>query len=37
MAGFKELVRYKFILSGGTSGTSWATFRMLSPVWYDKV
>ena len=36
--GFEELVRYKFTLSGsGTGGTSWATFRMLAPVWYDKV
>lgn len=35
--GFEELVRYKFTLSGGTSGTSWVTFRMLAPVWYDKV
>ncbi len=37
-AGFKELVRYKFTISGGSSGvTSWATFRMLPPTWYDKV
>ena len=37
-AGFKELVRYKFTLSGGAVNiTSWATFRMLAPVWYDKV
>jgi len=36
--GFEELVRYKYTLSGsGTTGTSWATFRMLAPVWYDKV
>lgn len=36
--GFKELVRYKFTLSGGaTSTTSWATFRMLPTTWYDKV
>lgn len=36
--GFKELVRYQFTLSGSsTTGTSWATFRMLAPVWYDKV
>lgn len=35
--GFLELVRYKFTLNGGTSGTSWVTFRMLAPVWYDKV
>lgn len=36
--GFKELVRYQFTLSGGAaSTTSWATFRMLPPVWYDKV
>jgi hypothetical protein len=36
--GFKELVRYRFTLSGGAvATTSWATFRMLSPVWYDKV
>ena len=37
--GFEELVRYKFTLtpSASTSGTSWATFRMLSPVWYDAV
>jgi hypothetical protein len=36
--GFKELVRYKFTLSGvSTTNTSWATFRMLSPVWYDAV
>lgn len=38
MAGFKELVRYEFTISGGaTNITSWATFRMLSIVWYDKV
>lgn len=37
-AGFEELVRYKFTLSDASgSGTSWATFRMLAPVWYDKV
>ena len=38
--GFKELVRYKFTISitSSTSGrTYWAAFRMLSPVWYDKV
>lgn len=36
--GFEELVRYKFTLSGGSANiTSWATFRMLAPVWYDKV
>lgn len=36
--GFKELVRYKYTLSGGAADkTSWATFRMLSPTWYDKV
>ena len=36
--GFKELVRYKFTLSGGSANiTSWATYRMLAPVWYDKV
>ena len=38
MVGFKELVRYQFTISGGaTNITSWATFRMLAPVWYDKV
>jgi hypothetical protein len=37
-AGFEELVRYKYTLSGGASNiTSWATFRMLAPAWYDKV
>lgn len=40
-AGFLELVRYKFTLkwaAAGTTGTNyWATFRMLAPVWYDKV
>lgn len=37
-SGFEELVRYKFTLSGGSANiTSWATFRMLAPVWYDKV
>lgn len=36
-AGFLPLVRYKFTLAGGSSDTSWVTFRMLSPVWYDKV
>lgn len=38
--GFKELVRYQFTLTrsgSSTTGTSWATFRMLAPVWYDKV
>jgi len=37
--GFKQLVRYKYTLSGsgGTAITSWMTFRMLSPIWYDKV
>ena len=36
--GFEELVRYKFTLSGGAdSVTSWMTFRMLPPVWYDAV
>lgn len=36
--GFLQLVRYKFTLSNASgSGTSWATFRMLAPVWYDKV
>jgi hypothetical protein len=37
LTGFLELVRYKFTIQYGTSGTSWATFRMLAPVWYDKV
>ena len=40
-AGFKELVRYKYTLtttdSPATTTTMWAVFRMLSPVWYDKV
>jgi hypothetical protein len=37
-AGFKELVRFKFTLSySGGSGTNWATFRTMQPVWYDKV
>jgi len=40
-AGFKELVRYKYTLtttdSPATTTTMWATFRMLAPVWYDKV
>jgi len=37
-AGFEELVRYKFTLSRtGGSGTNWAVFRMLAPIWYDKV
>jgi hypothetical protein len=40
-AGFRQLVRYKFTLkraSASTTGrTYWATFRMLSPTWYDKV
>lgn len=36
--GFKELVRYKFSLTGsGTTNTSWVTFRMLPVTWYDKV
>jgi hypothetical protein len=36
--GFKELVRYQFTLSGvGTTNTSFMTFRVLPPVWYDKV
>lgn len=37
-AGFEQLVRYEFTLSGGASNeTSYVTFRMLAPVWYDKV
>ena len=37
-AGFEELVRYRFTLSGGaTAVTSWVTFRMLGTTWYDKV
>ena len=37
-AGFEELVRYKFTLQlSSGSGTNWAVFRMLAPVWYDKV
>ncbi len=36
--GFLELVRYRFTLSGtSTTNTSWATFRMLPPIWYDNV
>lgn len=39
--GFKELVRYKFTVtttdSPATTVSLWATFRMLAPVWYDKV
>lgn len=36
--GFKELVRYVYSLEhAGGSGTNWATFRVLSPVWYDAV
>lgn len=38
MAGFEELVRYKFTISGGAANeTTWATYRMLAPAWYDKV
>jgi hypothetical protein len=33
--GFKELVRYKFKMSGG--GTDFVRFRLLLPVWYDDV
>lgn len=38
-AGFKELVRYKFTLQYITTGTgtNWAIFRMLPPIWYDAV
>lgn len=32
----KELVRYKFIVTLGT-GTGYAFFRMLPPVWFDSV
>ena len=36
--GFKELVRYRFILgNSGKSGTVWILFRMLPPVWFDAV
>jgi hypothetical protein len=35
--GFKQMVRYRFKLSGGSTGTTWVTFRMLAAVWYDKV
>ncbi|MBK8101708.1 MAG: hypothetical protein IPK26_31890 [Planctomycetes bacterium] len=34
--GFKQLVRYQFKLEA-TSGTAYATFRMLSPIWFDNV
>lgn len=41
VAGFKELVRYQFTLTTTASPPAttslWATFRMLSPVWYDRV
>lgn len=38
-AGFEELVRYKFTLHFPSTGTgvNWVVFRMLAPVWYDKV
>ena len=32
----KELVRYRYTLSGGAAGT-YVLFRMLPPVWYDTV
>ena len=36
--GIKELARYKYSFAKvGGSGTSWATFQMLSPVWYNKI
>lgn len=38
--GFKELVRYKFTFTRTSSTTDvsyWAMFRMLPPVWYDRV
>jgi hypothetical protein len=35
--GFKQMVRYRFKLSGGSTGTTWVTFRMLAAIWYDKV
>lgn len=31
----KELVRYKYTVAIGTG--DWYLFRMLAPVWYDKV
>lgn len=34
--GFEQLVRYQFKLEA-TSGTAYATFRMLSPIWFDNV
>ena len=34
-AGFKELWRYVFVIAG--TGTDWAQFRMLEPVWYDEL
>ena len=34
--GIKELVRYKFSVTGGTA-SDWFLFRMLPPVWFDAV
>jgi hypothetical protein len=33
--GLKTMVRYQYTLSG--TGTCFATFRMLAPVWFDNV
>jgi hypothetical protein len=34
--GLKEMVRFKYTFTSA-SGTQWATFRMLQPVWFDTV
>lgn len=36
ISGFKELVRYKFTMSG-SGGNDWSLYRLLPPQWYDTV
>lgn len=33
----KDLVRYKFTISGGGEAGKWILFRMLPPIWFDDV
>jgi hypothetical protein len=32
-SGFKELVRFKYVVKNGNSSDDWATFQMLNPSW----
>lgn len=31
--GFKELVRFKYVVKNGTASGDWATYQMLNPSW----